>query len=180
MRFQRLLLLCMASVLATTLSFRAEAKSATETSGDVLVVLLPTVAYGSTFAMDDEEGRMQFYKSFFSTLAVTQGVKASVNKTRPDGSDNKSFPSGHSSASFQAASFIQMRYGWKYGIPAYLTSSYVAWTRVKAKKHFVVDVMAGASLGVLSNLIFTDEYSGVRVEPHASHDSYGVTLSLNW
>lgn len=83
------------------------AKDSVETSGDVLAVMLPTVAYGSTFYMEDEEGRIAFYKSFFSTLAVTQGLKYSVKKTRPDVSDNKSFPSGHSSASFQAASFIQ-------------------------------------------------------------------------
>jgi len=156
------------------------AKGNVETSGDVLAVLLPTIAYGSTFYMDDEEGRIAFYKSFFSTLAVTQGLKYSVKKTRPDGSDNRSFPSGHSSASFQAASFIQMRYGWEYGVPAYLTASYVAWSRVHAKKHYVADVVAGASIGILGSYLFTEPYKGLTITPVASSQQFGVLVSARW
>lgn len=68
-------------------------------------------------------------------------------KERPDRSDNHSFPSMHTSTSFAAAAFIQRRYGWKWGLPSYILSTYVGWTRVYGKKHDWWDVAAGAAIG---------------------------------
>ncbi len=150
-----------------------------EKAGDVLQLLVPGIAYGATFYMDDEQGRMQFYQSFAATVAVTYGLKYSVDKKRPNGSDH-SFPSGHTSAAFQGASFIQRRYGWRYSLPAYLAASFVGYSRVESDNHYVEDVLAGAAIGIASSYYFVEPYQGVTLSPYAEKDSYGISMRMDW
>ena len=65
------------------------------------------------------------------TQGVTQLVKYTARRTRPDGSSRSSFPSGHSSSTFASATLLQRHYGWKVGIPAFGVAAYVApaWPR---------------------------------------------------
>ena len=63
-----------------------------EGTGDVLRAVLPAAALGMTFCLDDQQGRIQFYKSFLSTVAVTYGLKVGIDKEGPEGQD-ESFPS---------------------------------------------------------------------------------------
>ncbi|WP_299674543.1 phosphatase PAP2 family protein [uncultured Tenacibaculum sp.] len=130
-----------------------------KTSGDVLVGLLPAIALTSTFIWQDEQkGTLQFTKSFVSTVAVTSLLKLIIDKERPNGESLNSFPSGHTSISFASATFIQKRYGWKYGIPAYIFASYVGFSRIEAKKHDGWDVLAGAAIGYGFSYLFTKPY----------------------
>lgn len=101
--------------------------------------------------MDDSTGRNQLLLSYGSTIAATYALKYSVGKERPDGSDNLSFPSGHTSSAFSGASFMAKRYGWDVGIPAYIAASFVGYSRVHADKHDWVDVSAGAALAIAFN-----------------------------
>jgi membrane-associated phospholipid phosphatase len=158
----------------------AMASDSVENAGSIIRTLIPAVAYGTTFYLHDSEGRSQFYKSFFSNLAVTYALKATVDKTRPNGSDNESFPSGHSSVAFQGAAFIGKRYGMKYGIPAYLGATFVAWSRVESDNHYTIDVVAGAAIGIASSLIFTKPYKGFVVTPLVDNGFYGVGISKQW
>lgn len=157
-------------------------KSTTEKLGDAIQVLIPLTGYGATFYLDDKEGRNQFYKSFLTTVVVTHGLKYSVNKERPEGNGNHSFPSGHTSAAFQGAAFIQKRYGWKVGLPAYALASFVGYSRMEggSDMHYPSDVFAGAVIGIASSYYFTTEYKGVVVTPSAGNNSVGINLSMQW
>ncbi|CAM1340011.1 phosphatase PAP2 family protein [Tenacibaculum amylolyticum] len=130
-----------------------------KTSGDVLVGLLPALALGSTFIWKDgQKGTLQFSKSFVSTVAITWGLKLLIEKERPNGESLNSFPSGHTSISFASAAFIQKRYGWKYGAPAYVLAGYVGYSRIEANKHDIWDVIAGAIIGTGMSYLFTKPY----------------------
>jgi len=169
----------LAYLLTATHAANAQ-ESNTEKVGDILLILIPATAYGTTFLLDDKNGRTQFYKSFFTNLGVTYGLKLSINKERPDGSDNESFPSLHTSATFQGATFIQKRYGWKYAIPAYIGAIFVAYSRVHADKHYVEDVLAGAAIGFVSSYYFTTPFKEVSVTPIIDNRTYGLTISKKW
>ena len=151
-----------------------------ETAGSVLRVLIPAVAYGTTFNLDDKEGRNQFYKSFFTNIAVTWTLKQTISKTRPNGEDDDSCPSGHTSMAFQGAAFIPTRYGWKYAVPAYIGSVFVAWSRVESDNHSTIDVVSGAAVGIVSSMIFTRPYNGFIVTPVAYGGFYGVGITKNF
>jgi len=154
----------------------ARAADGIETTGTVLSVALPAVAGGLSMKFDDGEGRVQLLESTALTLAVTYGLKYSVDATRPDGGEH-SFPSGHTSVSFSAADFMRQRYGWEYGAPAYLAAAFVGYSRVEADRHHVRDVVAGAAIGILSSELFTTPYRQMRVGIYGDSSSCGVTLA---
>jgi membrane-associated phospholipid phosphatase len=157
----------------------AEASDEIEKSGDVLQVVIPVIAYGATLHLNDSEGQTQFYKSFFTSLLVTYGLKHLINKKRPNGS-GQSFPSGHTSAAFQGASFIHKRYGLKYGIPAYIGACFVGYSRVESKNHYIEDVIAGAAVGVLSSFCFTKPYKGFIITPSVGDGAYSLRITKKW
>ena len=161
----------------------AEGCSGYELAGDILQIAIPATAYASTFYMKDSEGRAQFYKSFFTNLGITYTLKYAIDKQRPENHGYQSFPSGHTSAAFQGASFIHKRYGWKYALPAYLGATYVGWSRMEGEsdKHDIIDVIAGAGIGIASSFIFTKPYdNGVQVTPVATSNFWGITFSKKW
>ncbi len=157
------------------------ASADTEKTGDILQLLIPSAAFASTFYMDDAEGRTAFYKSFTTNLVSTYGLKKMVGKQRPNNGNKDSFPSGHTSAAFQGASFIHFRYGWKYAVPAYLGAAFVGYSRVDAEKHYTVDVLAGATLGILSSWYFTEPFdNGLKIQADLRGNYYGLTLDYQW
>ncbi|MGE6246262.1 phosphatase PAP2 family protein [Psychrobacter proteolyticus] len=169
--------LLLASSLVIAAPSYAENTSSIERAGDIVALTIPALAYGSTYYMNDREGRQQFYQSFAANLAVTYAVKSTVNKDRPDGSDNDSFPSGHTSLAFQGASFIHKRYGLEYSIPAYVGATFVGYSRVKADKHDMADVLAGAALGVASSMYLTKSYNDqLIITTNLAPDSYGLSV----
>ena len=141
--------------------------------------MIPAIAYGTTHYLDDPEGRVQLYKAFFVNMGVTRGLKYSINKKRPNGS-GQAFPSGHTSAAFQGAAFIHKRYGWGYGVPAYIGASFVGYSRIKTDNHYMVDVLAGVASGVISSFYFTEPYKGIMVIPVADKGHYGISISKHW
>ncbi|HID37764.1 MAG TPA: phosphatase PAP2 family protein [Ghiorsea sp.] len=167
-------------VLSCCLSNQARAASDIEVAGDWIQILIPSIAYSTTLYLDDEEGEKQMYQSFFTNTGITFALKFTVGRERPDGSNNRSFPSGHTSAAFQGASFIHARYGWEYAIPAYIGASFVGYSRVYANKHFTSDVLAGAVIGTISSFYFATPYKGVSISPTANNGQYGLQVNTTW
>ncbi len=130
----------------------------TQKIGDIALIVLPLSTLGTTLIKGDDQGFWQFTKGFVLTEALTYGLKTTINKPRPDLSNDNSFPSGHTSTVFHSAGFIHRRYGFKYSVPAYLIAGFTAASRVDSKKHDMLDVIAGAAIGLGSNLLFTTEY----------------------
>ena len=138
---------------------KGQSREDIRTSGDVMAMVTPMASLVSTLALKDYEGLKQGALAGVTTVAATYALKYIVQKERPDGSNKLSFPSSHTSISFTGAAFIQRRYGWKWGVPAYLVSSYVGWSRVYGKKHDWWDVAAGAAIGIGSAYIYTRPFA---------------------
>lgn len=141
-----------------------QGRQTSEKIGDAILYSLPIAAVGTSLIIGDKKGAWQFTKSLLLTQAVTYGLKYSIKKERPDGSDDNSFPSGHTSTVFHSAGYIHKRYGFKYSIPAYALAGFTAASRVDANKHDVLDVVFGAAVGLGSNLIFTTAYQQEHME----------------
>lgn len=143
--------------MAVLLPLQLQAQETTRRVGDLLAAGLPAFAAGLTLVNDDKESLVELVKSEGATLLLVEALKSSRHEMRPDGSDNKSFPSGHSAVAFSAAQFLQMKGGWEYGVPAYLAASYVGYSRVQAHKHYWKDVIAGAATGAATTYYFTND-----------------------
>ena len=136
----------------------------TQKIGDVILFALPAATIGTSFIIGDNKGAWEFTKGLLLTEAVTFGLKIGINKQRPDFSNDNSFPSGHTSTVFHSAGYIHRRYGFKYSIPAYALAGFTGASRIDSKKHDILDVLAGAAIGLGSNLLFTTEYQQEHME----------------
>lgn len=91
--------------------------------------------------------------SFLVTAGTTYVLKHTIHHTRPDGSDRKSFPSGHAAISFAGAHTLHHQYGhispWV-SIGGYAVATAIAVDRVVRDRHHWYDVAAGAAIGVAS------------------------------
>jgi len=168
--------LSLAVLLLFSSGLLTQAKSGIEQSGDILQFVLPAAGATLTLANRDMDGVFQFAESAGLTLATTYTLKYTVDETRPNGG-SQSFPSAHTSISFCAAEYIRKRYGLEYGIPAYALASWVAYSRVEAGAHHPHDVIAGASIGIVSSYLFTKPYKGWQIEFTGDGKYYGFRLS---
>lgn len=83
------------------------------------------------------------------SMTYTSALKSAAHRSRPDGSNTLSFPSGHTSSAFAMASVFDAHYGPKVGIPAYAAAAAIGLSRIESNKHHLSDVLAGATLGYL-------------------------------
>jgi membrane-associated phospholipid phosphatase len=87
--------------------------------------------------------------------ALTEGLKIAVGRERPDGHGRDSFPSGHTSATFASATVLARELGWKWAVPSFLVASYVAASRLHENRHYLSDVVFGASVGTIAGRTVT-------------------------
>ncbi len=139
-----------------------------EAFGDGASFALPVGAALISVLHGDWQGLGQWGASYSSSVLVTRGLKALIDRKRPNGSGHDAFPSGHASNAFSAASYLHFRYGWQWGLPAYALAGVVGYSRVKADKHRWSDVLGGAAVGIATSYLFTEHYDpAVRILPYA-------------
>lgn len=155
---------------------RTSSQKGVGVSTDVAVIALPVATLAGVIIERDWEGLKQGAFTAAATAGATLILKYSVREDRPDHSNRHSFPSGHTSTSFATATFLQRRYGWKLGVPAYAVATYIGWGRVYARKHHWWDVVAGAAIGAGSALIFTTPFAREHdLQISVSPGGYGPT-----
>ena len=131
-----------------------------------------------------------FRKSLIYTYTLTEYVKSIVKRTRPDGTDNRSFFSGHTATTFAAATYLwkelddfydnwnltknnsplksvfeistfSVLYGW---------AGFVGYSRIRDNKHYLSDVIVGAAVGTLISHFVYEIYN---------NDNLGFLDNLN-
>jgi membrane-associated phospholipid phosphatase len=157
MRFA--ILVPFAAVTLTVCTSPAQAKNekSWDTASTIGAYGLTTVALGLPLIKGDEKGALQAGGSVAGAQLVTFALKEAFPELRPDGSDRKSFPSGHTSMAFAAASSLYRRQGKSVGVPALAVAAFVGLARVKADKHHWYDVLAGAGIGAASGFLITNK-----------------------
>lgn len=119
-------------------------------ASNVLALGLPMLAAGAAFNEGDSAGLQQLSLTMASVVGAAELLKRTIPAQRPDGSDNKSFPSGHTAVAFAAVRFMDKRYGGTiapYTPWLYAAAGLTGLARVEADKHYWHDVAAGALLG---------------------------------
>ena len=76
-------------------------------------------------------------------------LKHAVSRPRPDGYP-RSFPSGHATGTFAAATVIHRHFGWQGAVPAYTAAVLISGARLQANSHYPTDIILGAAVGILS------------------------------
>ncbi|MCF0072588.1 phosphatase PAP2 family protein [Dyadobacter sp. CY261] len=92
---------------------------------------------------------------------VTQSLKRIISYPRPNGEDNHSFPSGHSTTAFANATILHEEYGQRsvlYSIGGFGTATAVGTMRVLGNHHWLADVLMGAGIGIAATKVVYISY----------------------
>ncbi|MBX2923170.1 MAG: phosphatase PAP2 family protein [Chitinophagaceae bacterium] len=130
------------------------------------------------------------------SAAFVVPLKHIVQEERPDGSNKRSFPSGHTATAFSSAQFMFREYRGSHfwlSISGYSFAIFTGVYRTLNDKHWVGDVMAGAGFGILStelaywlfpwiNGLFTGKGkpASTMIIPVYQYKSLGIGLVKNF
>jgi Membrane-associated phospholipid phosphatase len=134
--------------------------------------------------------------SYIIVEATVKTMKSTINVERPDGSNNKSFPSGHTATVFVGAHILFKEYKdtspW-IGITGYAVAIGTGTFRVLNKKHWVSDVVTGAGIGIFSteagylllpvfhNMFgIKNKNNSLVVAPAIGIDNYGIGMTYTF
>ena len=170
-------------LMGTSMGLHADDDALRHTT-DVMCLLPDATALGVAIAKHDTGGLKQLGLSTATCLAVNYGLELCIRKDRPNGTGHHAFPSTHTAVPFNGSTFLMKRYGGKWGVPAYVVSSFVAWGRVHIDRHDWWDVLGGAAIGAGSAYIFTRPFMGnvdVAISPTTFGDrAYGLTAKIQF
>lgn len=144
-------------------------------------------------------GRTVYLAGSYVIMGSTvYGLKTVIDAPRPDGSDNNSFPSGHTAIAFMGAEFFRKEFGERsvwYGVAGYTLATTTALLRLHHKRHRPIDVAAGAIIGVLSTKAayllvpyvsqklfpsHTNRVFSAQLSPFVSQKETGMALILSF
>ncbi len=122
--------------------------------------------------------RPNYYSPDVIARPTFKGPFANTSKDYNGKRSNSSFPSGHTTVAFAAATVFAVEYRNKPYIPiiAYSASTLIALSRITENKHWATDIVAGAALGYLTGRQVAynyHRYAKIK-NPHP-----GNTLSLD-
>jgi len=161
----------------------------------------------SEISKDSYKNIFLFKKSLIYTYVFTEYVKSVVKRTRPDGEDNRSFFSGHTSTTFAAATYLwkelddfydnwnltnsnnmlknvfeistfSVLYGW---------AGFVGYSRIRDNKHYLSDVIIGAAVGTLISHfvyeLYNEDDAGLMNNFNlvaSGNNTFGLELNVNF
>ena len=122
---------------------------------------------------------------------VTDFTKEETGRRRPDGSDSRSFPSGHTSQAYASSTLASrnlnslnlseksrslLRYTFK-GMAAG-----TAWARVEAKRHYPSDVLFAAAMSQFLSAFIYDAFMGLDDATTVSFtkEPDAMSLQIGW
>jgi membrane-associated phospholipid phosphatase len=123
--------------------------------------ILPAAAATYVWGRVEHQGRVQHLgmdeiEAGLLSLGFVEAIKVAVQRPRPTPLPGQtttatgySFPSGHATLTFAAATVLQQHLGYKAGIPTYLIAAYVAMSRLHDNVHWASDVVFGTGLGIM-------------------------------
>lgn len=158
--------------------------------GDLMGQLIPNVIYmGAMYAdykysnSDTSLNRSVYMlkTSAYSGLTTTI-LKNLVREKRPSGSDNLSFPSGHTTTAFAFASVVAMEHEWYWGLGAYGIASLVGFSRINDNAHYLHDVVMGATIGISYGvaLYYSEHKSKGNTYPIFMDDGMGIGTTITF
>lgn len=123
---------------------------------------------------------------------VTEGMKYTFGRTRPNGGNHMSFPSGHASSTATVAASISAMYDWdlKIAVPLYATAFFVGASRIQENEHYLSDVLAGLTIGTIIGSSFARYHKekdneqkiwkNISFSPLLDKDLKGGLFTMKW
>jgi len=134
------------------------------------IVATPSGAEPGEWIANKARGTLVDVAAVSATVAVTRTLKTSVGRTRPNGADDESFPSGHTSSSAVHTRLasrnlrsIDMPAGARrtLDVGLYALTIGTSWSRIEAGWHFPADTLFSMALGNFMASFVNDAFLGL-------------------
>jgi PAP2 superfamily len=122
---------------------------------------------------------MDLVQAEILTEMMVEPLKVATRRLRPDGSDHRSFPSGHAALTFAEATVLERHFGWRKAWLGYAIASYVAASRLHDNVHHVSDVVFGAAIGSIAGRTVVHHKSDYWVFSPVATPGGGVALFVS-
>jgi membrane-associated phospholipid phosphatase len=139
-------------------------------------------AFESVFKFLSGRRRPSFYNPYLEAKPTFTGP---FGNTSPDYNGNKtgsSFPSGHATVAFAAATVYAMEYKSTIWVPilSYTAASLISLSRITENKHWTTDVFAGAVLGYFTGRLAVNNYHRYAKLKAQGMPKNSVTFNLQY
>lgn len=134
--------------------------------------------------LEDDNGLQRTLRAGDSVLtssAISEILKITTREERPDGAGHRSFPSGHATAAFAAATVQSEYHPWQ--LPLWMSGAgLIAASRVKLHRHYIHDVVAGGILGMTTAEVELASQRGLLLFPVIDPAEHRVAVQaiFNW
>ena len=150
-------------------------------SGNILYL---AAAVGLPLLSDGGNGRshaLRVADSIGTSVILSEGLKNLFHERRPDSNAHDSFPSGHATAAFAAATAEGSLHP-KQALLWHLGAALISCSRVRLHRHYERDVVAGALIGYGTARLEMSAPRGLVLSPVIEPDgrSYGLQVSTSW
>ena len=122
--------------------------------------------------------------SYVLACGTTWALKHAIHERRPDGTDNRAFPSGHATVAFAGAAIRDKEFRhvspW-ISVGGYAVATGVAVDRIVRNRHEWQDVAAGAAIGVGGTWLgywLGDKITGENSRYRVTVDGNNVSLAI--
>ena len=149
-------------------------------AGNILLVALPVTAVSVSLAHDgDWKGLGQFALAAGLTVGSAYALRSAVRVQRPDHSDMNSFSPPDVALADASASYLWVRYGWKYGVPAYAARFLVSYALTDSDKNHWYDTLASSALSFGFNYALVTRYHSQRYQMSVQPEPGGASVHFN-
>jgi membrane-associated phospholipid phosphatase len=155
-------------------------KAAEFASGSGNIIYL-AAAVGLPLISDGSNGQnhaLRAADSIGTSVLISEGLKNLFKEKRPDSNSHDSFPSGHATAAFAAATAESTMHP-KQAPYWYLGATLISLSRVAIHRHYWQDIIAGSLIGYGTAKWEMSEPRGLILSPLISRDSGGSGLQLS-
>ena len=166
-------------------------RSASVIADGATVLFTPSGDVASNWILDKFKGAAVNLAAATAATETTSGLQRLTDRTRPNGTDDTSLPSGHTTTS---AAYTQLasrnldvidldpsvRRALDFGLGALTVGT--AWARVEAGEHFPADTLVGMAIGNFFGHWFDAAFMGLSGQPQTT---VAITplhhgLALHW
>lgn len=157
--------------------------------GDILptlMVVYPYLHYGLNSDEHSWEKVFVYTESLMIMNGIVQSGKFFFGRKRPDGSNQKSFPSGHTATAFTVSSFLSLdiyrssksRYKLLYAAVPHVFATFVGLSRISGKNHYLTDVVVGGAIGFFTSYFLYDFHFDDKGK-YRFNKNFKVSLNLD-
>ena len=155
------------------------------------VVVTPSGNDPAAMILNKGKGLAAGIGAIILSQILTRGLKTLTQRERPDNKNNRSFPSGHTSAvatnmmlTSRNVEYMQLNPFLEGSIKIALNTMTLAtgWARIEGNKHYPTDILFGAALGNFIGAFINDVFLGrfaynIKLTTHL--DSFHKSLQLS-